>query len=162
MKKEKKEVVRKRNFMPIIVLVFGVILGGLFVGFGIYNNATSDYVGLQLRSEEEIKKDVDNKVNEIFSLRLDREEEYKKSASSEKYTELSRKITIAEGELSDFEAELFNVKNGTFDGLKNNAIKSSVPLILLGIVVMVLSVLFFIKNKSMISGNKILTMNEEK
>lgn len=151
---------RKRNILPVVVLAIGFIAGAILIGFGIYNNATSDYSILAIKSEDELKKEVDNKIEEVKKLREERDEEFSTSALSEKYYEISRSITTAEGELSDLEAELYNVKNGVYDGLKGRTISSSAPLIVGGVVLIILGAGLFTYLNNRQKQNKILSVNE--
>jgi len=159
-KRDKSKNIRRRNFLPAVVLGVGFIAGAILIGFGIYNNATSDYSVMAIRSEDDLKNDVDNKIEEIKKLREERDAEYNTSALSDKYYEISRGITTAEGELSDLEAELYNVQNGVYNSLRERTISSSVPLIVTGIALIVfgggLSV--FLNNRR--KQNKILSISE--
>ena len=157
---KKKE--RKRNFMPLVVLTIGVVLGGILIGFGIYNNANSDYDAFNIKSEEELKADVSAKIKEVETIKSERDEEYKVSALSDKYEELSRKLSTAEGELYDAEEVLFHVQNGDYDNLKRDKILGSVPLIALGVAVIVFAIGLMMKMTNAKKKNVILTISEEK
>ena len=161
MKKEAKtKNIRSRNILPVVVLATGLIAGALLIGFGIYNNTTSDYTVMAVQSEDDLKNDVNNKIEEIKKLREEREEEYNNSALSDKYYEISRKITTAEGQLSDLEAELYNVQNGVYDGLRGRTISNSAPLIIIGVTLMVFGsgIYTYLNNRK--KQNKILSVNE--
>ena len=161
MKKEvKSKNIRNRNILPVVVLLVGFIAGVALIGFGIYNNFTSDYTALAVRSEADLKKDVDNKIEEVKRLREERDEEYNNSALSDKYYEISRHITSAEGALSDLEAELYNVQNGVYDGLKGRTIANSAPLIIAGITLMIFGGGLYVYIGNRKKQNKILTINE--
>ena len=155
--------VRHRNHSSFIVLALGFILGAVLIGFGIYNNVNSNYNAFEIMTEEDADKLVEDKMNEAKKIRDQRDAEYEVSAYSEKYAELNRQLTIAEGELSDAEAELYNIKSGAYNGLKADKIWSSVPLIILGAVSIVVGIgLFFVINNPPKKKNRILTVTEEK
>lgn len=159
-KQDKSKNIRQRNILPAVVLSVGFIAGAILVGFGIYRNATSDYSVMAVRSEADLKHDVDNKIEDVKKLRNDRDAEYNTSALSDKYYELSREITTAEGELSDLEAELYNVQNGVYDKLKGRTISDSVPLIVLGVTLVVFGGGIYVYLNNRKNQNKILSINE--
>lgn len=157
-----KKATRKRNFLPIAVLVLGILLGGALIGVGIYNNTNSDYDIFHVKTEEELKTDISNKLKEINGLKEKREEEYNKAAFSEEYQNLSREISDKEEELLDTEAELANVQNGFYDNMKQDKILGSIPLMVFGVVVIVFALGAFMKLNNSSKKNVILTVSEEK
>jgi cell division protein FtsB len=157
----KKRVVRKRNFMPVVIIILGLLLGGTLIGIGIYNNVTSDYDALKIKTEEQLKEDVIAKTKEVEDLRKKRNEEYGNSAKSEDYEKYSHEITVAEGELYDLSADLYNVQNGVYDGLKREKIFGSVPFIAFGAAVIVIA-LGIVMKMSTKKKNVILTITEDK
>jgi hypothetical protein len=161
-KKANKKVVRSRNLLPIAVLVLGFLLGGSMIGFGIYKNLNSSYDELNIRNEEQVKDDIASKMVEIEQLKEKREEEFNTSAISEEYENITREISIKEGELLDFEAELVNIQNGFYNNLKEDKIWGSVPLIVFGVMVIIFGIGLFMKLNSSTRKNVILTVSEEK
>ena len=161
MKKEaKSKNIRKRNILPMVALAVSVVIGAVMIGFGIYNNATSDYTALAIKSEDALSKDVNNKIEEVNNLRSEREQEYNTSALSDKYYEISRKITTTESELLDLEAELYNVQNGVYDGLRNRSVSDSLPLIISGAVLVIFGAGLYIYLNNRSKRNKILSISE--
>lgn len=159
-KKERSKNIRSRNFLPVVALSISIILGAVLIGFGIYNSATSDYTALAIKSEDDLSNDVNSKIEEVKKLREDRDTEYNTSALSDKYYEISRNITTAEGELSDLEAELYNVQNGVYDSLKNRRTTDSVPLIIFGVTLIIFGAGLYTYLTNRDKRNKILTINE--
>ena len=153
-----KKAARKRNFLPLAVLVLGILLGGALIGVGIYNNVNSDYDTFHIKTEEELKTDISNRLKEINDLKTKREEEYNAAAFSEEYQKLSREISSKEGELLDVEADLANVQNGFYDNMKNDKILGSIPLIIFGAVVIVFTLGAFMKLNTASKKNVILTI----
>ena len=161
-KSKAERVIRKRNYMPIIVIILGFIFGGILIGFGIYNNLNSEYDLMNIKSEEQLKQEVSDKSKQVNEIRSKRNEEYETAALSEKYEEYNRELSVAEGELYDLEAELYNVQSGFYDGLKNDKIMSSVPMIVIGAAVIVFALGFVLKMSTDNKKNVILTVSEEK
>ena len=161
MKKDKKTKSKKNN-MPIISIVLGFVLGGALIGLGIYNNVNSDYNSFEIKSEEELRKDVDEKYKKVDEIRKARDQEYNTSAQSEKYYELSRDISTAEGELRDTEEELYKVTSGFYDSFKTDKYFNSVPLILAGAVVIVVGIGLAMNFSTRSKKNVILSVSEEK
>lgn len=162
MKKASKKATRSKNLLPVAVLVLGILLGGTMIGVGVYKNLNSHYDALKIRTEEEIKSDVSAKTKEIEDLKAKREEEFNTSALSEEYENISRELTMKEGELLDLEAELVNAQNGFYNNLKEDKIMGSVPLIVFGAVVIVFGIGMFMKLNNASKKNVILTVSEEK
>ena len=157
-----KEVVRKRKASPILVIVLGVILGGALIGLGIYNNLNSDYDAMNIKSEEELVSERDEKLSAYEELREKRQEEYNKSALSEDYEKMTRELSAAEDELLDIEAELYNVQSGKYEGTKKEKYLNSVPLIAFGAVVIIFALGLAMKMSTSSKKNVILTITEEK
>ena len=153
--------IRKRNYSSLIVLALGFILGGVLIGFGIYNNLNSHYNQFGIKTEDEAKAAVDEKLNIVTDLRNKRDEEYEVAAYSDKYNDLSHQISVAESELNDAEAELYNVTSGFYDGLKADKIWSSVPLIVGGAALIVVGIGLCMRMNSSKKKNMILTVTEE-
>jgi hypothetical protein len=153
--------IRHRDSSSLIVLALSFVLGVVLIGFGIYNNLNSAYNDFNVLTEEEADQIVEEKMNNVKNLREQREAEYNASAYSEKYAELSRKVTLAEGELSDAEAELYNIQNGLYDGMKADKIWSSVPLIVFGALSFVIGIGLCFNMNSSKKKNMILTVTEE-
>ena len=116
---------------------------------------------MNIKSEEEAKVDRDEKMKVYNNLIEKRQEEYNRSALSDEYNKLSREIAVAEGELLDAEAEYQNVVSGFYDSTKNEKFLNSIPLIVLGALVIVVSLGIAMKKNTPKSG-KILTISEEK
>ena len=162
-KSSTKEVAtRKRDFVPIVIVVLGIILGGLLIGVGVYNNINSNYNNLGVKTEEELREEVAEKSKVVAEIRTKRNEEYDTSAMSEEYEKYSRELSVAEGELYDAEAELYNTQSGFYDNLKRDKIFGSMPLIVLGAVVIVLGLGLAMKAANRNKRNVILTVTEEK
>jgi F0F1-type ATP synthase assembly protein I len=157
-----KKTKSKKNNMPIISIVLGFVLGGALIGLGIYNNVNSDYNSFEIKSEEELRKDVDEKYKKVDEIRKARDQEYNTSAQSEKYYELSRDISTAEGELRDTEEELYKVTSGFYDSFKTDKYFNSVPLILAGAVVIVVGIGLAMNFSTRSKKNVILSVSEEK
>lgn len=153
--------VRHRDSSSLIVLALSFILGAVLIGFGIYNNLNSNYDQFEVLTEEQADSIVEEKMNKVKSLREQRDIEYNASAYSDKYADLARQLTLAEGELSDAEAELYNVQNGLYDGLKSDKIWSSVPLIVFGALSFVVGIGLYMNMNSSKKKNMILTVTEE-
>ena len=157
-----KKAVRKKNYLPIVVLVLGILLGGSLIGLGIYNNVNSDYDTFEIKTEDELKTDVEKKLSELEELKTKREEEFNTSAESEEYEKLSHEISEREGEVLDLEAELANTKNGLYNKMKQDKILGSVPLIVIGAAVIVFAVGLAMRLTNTRKKNVILTVSEEK
>ncbi|MBP5512125.1 hypothetical protein J6X90_01945 [Candidatus Saccharibacteria bacterium] len=157
-----KKAVRKKNYLPIVVLVLGILLGGSLIGLGIYNNVNSDYDTFEIKTEDELKTDVEKKLSELEELKSKREEEFNTSAESEEYEKLSYEISEREGEVYDLEAELANTKNGLYNKMKQDKILGSVPLIVVGAAVIVFAVGLAMRLTNTRKKNVILTVSEEK
>lgn len=153
--------VRHRDSSSLIVLALSFVLGAVLIGFGIYNNINSNYDQFEVLTEEQADKVVEEKMNKVKSLREQRDAEYNESAYSEKYADLSRQVTLAEGELSDAEAELYNIQNGLYDGLKSDKIWSSIPLIVAGALLFIIGMGLSMSMTSSKKKNRILTVSEE-
>ena len=160
--KLKKREVRSRNFMPIIVIILGLVFGGLLIGVGIYNSVNSDYDAMKTKSEEQLKQEVSDKSKEVEDIRKKRNEEYEISALSEDYEKYSRELTKAEGDLYDLEAELYNVQNGFYKSLEQEKFVSSVPLIAIGAAVIIFAFGLALRFSTAKKKNVILTVSEEK
>ena len=158
MKKVQQKRVRKRDFSGIIITLIGFLIGGALIGFGVYNNLTAPYNNLHIKSVDEMKQEVTVKNKKLDELRTSLRAEYDKSALSEEYEKLAREVSGAESELLDAEAELFNVQNGKYDAAKNNKIMGSVPLIILGAIVIVGTLSFLMYRNTRKKQNKILTI----
>ena len=157
-----KKAVRKKNYLPIVVLVLGILLGGSLIGLGIYNNVNSDYDSFEIKTEEELKSDIETKLNELEELKAKRDEEFNTSAESEEYEKLSYEISEREGEVLDIEAELANSKNGLYNKMKQDKVMGSVPLIIIGAAVIVFAVGLAMRVSNTRKKNVILTVSEEK
>lgn len=157
-----KKVIRKRNILPIVVLVLGILLGGTLIGVGIRNNVNSDYDTFHIKTEDELKSEISNKIKELDDLKQKRDDEYDTSAISEEYEKLCREISAKEGEILDAEATLADVKNGFYDNMKQDKIMGSIPLIIFGAVTIVFTLGLFMKLNSNSKKNVILTVTEEK
>ena len=59
---------RAKNPLPLIVLALGILLGGAMIGVGIYKNVNSDYDSFHIKTEEELKTDVSDKLKELDEL----------------------------------------------------------------------------------------------
>jgi hypothetical protein len=153
--------VRHRDSFSLIVLALSFVLGAVLIGFGIYNNINSAYNQSEIMTEDEAKAQVREKIDKVNELRDKRDEEYDKSAYSEEYANLSRQITIAEGDLNDTEAELYNITSGFYDGMKADKIWSSVPLIVAGAALIVVGIGLYMRMNSSKKKNMILTVTEE-
>ena len=153
--------VRKRDVSPLLIIILGIVFGGALMGVGIFNHFNSDYDAMNIMSEEEAKTNRDDKMKIYNELIEKRQEEYNKSALSDEYNKLSREISVAEGELLDAEAEYQNVTSGFYDSTKNEKFINSIPLIVLGALVIVISLGIAMKKNTSNSG-KILTVSEEK
>ena len=161
-KTSKEKVVRSRDIRPLVVLFVGVILGLAAIVFGVYRNFNSEYDKFEVRTEEEQQKIVDEQYEKVKNLRNERNDEYETSALSDKYIELSRDLSAAEGTLADEEAELYNIQSGFYNNLKNEKIWGSVPLIVIGAAVIVFAVGLYMKLDTSKKKNVILTVSEEK
>ena len=159
-RKVKSKNIRRRNILPVVVLATSAVIGAAMIGLGVYNNATSDYNALAIKSEESLSEDVSNKTEEVNNLKSEREEEYNISALSDKYYELSRKISLAEDELLDLEAELYNVQSGAYDGLKARSVTNSLPFIISGVVLVVFGAGLYAYLNNREKRNKILSVDE--
>ena len=162
MKKAKKTKSNKKNLLPILSLVLGFILGGALIGLGVYNNINSTYNSFEVRSEEDLKKEIDAKEAELTKLYEERDKEYETSALSDEYENISRKISAKENETTELYADLNDVKNGFYDNLKAQQYLSSVPLIVLGVVVIVFGMGLSMKLSTKSKKNVILSVTEEK
>ena len=193
MKKAKKTKSNKKNLLPILSLVLGFILGGALIGLGVYNNINSTYNSFEVRSEEDLKKEIDAKEAELTKLYEERDKEYETSALSDEYENISRKISALnlqkksekvidamirkhissnkltpykisakENETTELYADLNDVKNGFYDNLKAQQYLSSVPLIVLGVVVIVFGMGLSMKLSTKSKKNVILSVTEEK
>lgn len=148
-----------KKFLPIGILVGSIIVGVFLICLAFINDSNSDYKKLNLRDEATVQADVDNKTKEVTKLRQEREDEYKTSALSDRYAELSNELTKSEAELSDLESELYNVKNGTFDTVKEDSNKSFVVLFVCGVLVIFGGVMACVRLRK--RKAKILTQVEE-
>lgn len=162
MKKVNSKARNNTNLLPIAVLILGILLGGFMIGMGIYRNVNSNYDALEIKTEDELKSSIETKVKELDALKEKRDEEFDMSAISAEYERLTREISAKEGEILDEEAELSNVQTGFYDNLKQDKVLGSVPLIVLGAVVIVFALGLFMKLNSMTRKNVILTVSEEK
>ena len=158
----KGRVVRKRDTRSVGIIILGLFLGGALIGLGIYNNINAAYNDFNVRTEAELKSDINKKIKESEDLRKKRDEEYETSAMSEKYEEYVRNISHVEGELLDLEAELYNVTSGGYDSLKRDKVFGSVPFIALGAIVIVIAIGLAMKSSRNNKRNVILTITEEK
>ena len=162
MKKAKKTKSNKKNLLPIISLVLGFVLGGALIGLGIYNSVTSSYNSYNVRSEEDLKKDIDAKSAEISELDKKLDEEYDTSAMSEEYKKISRQISEKENEKLELEAELYSVQSGFYDKLLAKQYLNSIPLIVLGAVVIIFGMGMAMRISTRSKRNVILSVTEEK
>lgn len=159
--KKQQERVRKRDFSAIVIAVSGILVGGFLIGLGIYNNVTAPYNLMHVKSLDDTKKEVMEKNKKLEDLKANLRTEYDRSAISEEYEKIARAVSSAESELLDAEAELFNVQTGKYDQAKNNKIKNSVPLILIGVIVMIGAFGLALRKNAGGKKNIILTMNIE-
>lgn len=162
MKKDKKIKSNKKKLLPILSLVLGFVMGGALIGIGVYNNINSSYNSFEVRSEEDLKKDIETKNEELSKLYQERDEEYETSALSDEYEAIARKISATEDEVYELEAELYDVKSGFYDGLKTKQYLDSIPLIVLGAVVIVFGMGLAMKIANGSKKNVILSVTEEK
>jgi cytochrome c biogenesis factor len=160
-KKENKRT-RRHDNRPVIVIVIGLIVGTFLISLGILNSVNSRYDELNVKTEEELRADVEEKTRKYEDLREKRQEEYDRSALSDEYDRLSREMSMAEGALYDAEAELFRVQSGSYDSLKAEKYISSMPLIISGFIVVVLALGIAMKINASKKKNVILTITEEK
>ncbi len=161
-KTQPKKANNKKNLLPIVSLVLGFVLGGALIGIGVYNNINASYNSFNVRSEEDLKKDIETKNNELTEIMKKRDAEYDISALSDEYAKLSRQMSSKENEIYDLEAELYSVKSGYYEDLKAKQYLDSVPLIVLGAVVIVLGMGFAMKISNNSKKNVILSVTEEK
>ena len=159
--RKQQERVRKRDFSAIIIVIIGILVGGFLIGLGVYNNVTAPYNLKNVKSLDDTKKEVMEKNKKLEDLKANLRTEYDRSAISEEYEKIARAVSSAEGELLDAEAELFNVQTGKYDQVKNNKIKNSVPLILIGVIVMIGAFGLALRKNAGGKKNIILTMNTE-
>ena len=162
MKKAKKTKSNKNNLLPILSLVLGFVLGGALIGFGIYNNINSNYNSFEIRSEEDLKNERNEKDNELNELLKKQEEEYNTSALSDDYAKISRQVSTKENEILELDAELYKVQSGYYDDLLAKQYLGSVPLIALGAVVIVIGMGMAMKLSTKSKKNVILSVTEEK
>ena len=158
---KKNDNVRRRSVSPKFVIVLGIIIGGILICFGIFNNLNSTYNRMGIKSEGEVKEVVKEKTKRLEELREQRQKEYENSALSEKFEQLSREITTVEGELLDAEAELYNIQSGLYNSTKNDKFFGSVPFMILGVVVIVFALGLAMKIDSSKKG-VILSISEDK
>lgn len=157
--KSKKTNTKKKNILPISILVGSIVIGVFLICLAFINDSNSEYKKLNVRDEAAVKADVDAKSKEVTKLRQEREDEYKTSALSDRYAELSNELTKSESELSDLESELYSVQSGAFDTAKEDSNKAFVLPFVGGIIVIFCGVIFYVKSKK--SKAKILTQVEE-
>ncbi len=162
MKNKSNTNARKRDVSPLLIVVLGIIFGGALIGVGIHNHFNNDYDAMHIKTEEEAKAYRDEKMKVYNNLVEKRQEEYNKSALSEEYNNLSREVSTAEGELLDAEAEYQNVTSGFYESTKKEKFFNSVPLVILGAVVIVFSLGLAMKKNTSKKKNVILTVSEEK
>ena len=162
MKKSKKTKSNNKKLLPVLSLVLGFVMGGALIGFRIYNNINSGYNSFDVRSEEDLKSDVNSREEELSKLRNERDEEYDISALSEKYETLSRQISSKESEVYDLEAELYKVQSGYYDELLAKQYLDSVPLIVFGVLVIIFGIGMAMKISNDSKKNVILSVTEEK
>jgi hypothetical protein len=164
LKKTLKKNTRKlpENLKPILVLAIGIILGAALIGLGIYNNINSVYNDFEVRSEEDLKADIDNKNNELNQLLAERDSKPEDAVFTEEYESVTRKISTKENEIYELDAELYKVQSGFYRDLHMKQYLDSVPLILLGASTIVFSIGLSMKIQNKHKKNKILTVIEEK
>ena len=147
---------------PIMIFVFCFIIGGLLIGLGIAYNFKEEYEILNVKNEDTIKEEIKNKMSELDDLKSKQNAEYEKNSTSEEYREVRHKVIVADGELRDLEADLYNVQNGVYKTMRDNKDTTSMLLLSIGAIVIVVGGGVAILRSGSRKRGKILTMDEVK
>jgi len=161
-KKAKRSRFDKKKLSPILSLILGFLMGGALIGIGIYNNINAGYNAFTVRTEEEVKADIDAKYKELSEITDKRDEAYDKNALSDEYAEYSRKLSTVENETYELEAELYKIQSGFYDKLLAEQYMGSVPFIAFGVIVIVFGIGLAMKFSNESKKNVILSVTEEK
>ncbi len=139
----------------LVWALVGLILGFSLILIGVKNGANGNYSGLGIKTEKELREDIAKLENKMKVLKIEQEEIYQKTALSDEYYRKTGEISAIDGEIRDIEAKIFNIKNGTYDSIKNAVRHKTWTLIGAGVGEIVIVLLFFnlINKRKAIQGD---------
>jgi hypothetical protein len=156
------EKIKNKNLAPILMICAGLLFGVTLIGLGVYNNINASYNEFKVRSEEDLKADIDAKNGELNQLLKERDGFSEDAEATEEFATVVRKISSKESEIYELDAELYKVQSGFYRDLHMKQYLDSVPLILLGASAIVFSIGMSMRVSNKTKNNKILTVIEEK
>ena len=144
----KKEFLTEENYergkkkavtIALIVLVFGLLIGGSLIATGIIKTSQVETTSSTARTKETIQLEIDSLNSELASLKAKKNQELTTNGFSEEYYRLDNEIESKQSKISNLKTEIWKAESG-FNSTKDSISKAKyVPLYMFGSFIIIAS-----------------------